>query len=271
MLDIGRTSSPVLQEPKPATGNTLPAAYEQSAAHKDEFFARKMSENASRRDGVPPSQGGKYVGFGSTPPPDARPKGEMAELTGMFASGWSRFTAVASAAAAQASTSVSTTARSLDEQYRSGQLAHNVHDGATHALTTAQQLGQTGWGMLSSFARNASKTATSAATGTEADVAARDDWGGHGGFDTPESVAAAAPHMGRGDGAPSAGWGPPRKASDPGNGTDYLSGRGGSQSIADHARDGGGAADQSGSSSQRSNIAQRRRNDAMSSDWDSGW
>lgn len=40
---------------------------EASAADKDNFFARKLAENESRPEGVPPSQGGKYVGFGSTP------------------------------------------------------------------------------------------------------------------------------------------------------------------------------------------------------------
>ena len=33
---------------------------------KAEFFARKVSQNATRPEGLPPSQGGKYVGFGST-------------------------------------------------------------------------------------------------------------------------------------------------------------------------------------------------------------
>ena len=31
-----------------------------------------LQENASRPDHVPPNQGGKYVGFGSTPPPAPR-------------------------------------------------------------------------------------------------------------------------------------------------------------------------------------------------------
>lgn len=31
----------------------------------EDFFARKGDENAGRRDDVPPSQGGKYAGFGS--------------------------------------------------------------------------------------------------------------------------------------------------------------------------------------------------------------
>ncbi|MBA0760664.1 hypothetical protein Gotri_023392, partial [Gossypium trilobum] len=45
---------------------------ESSAANKESFFARKMAENESRPEGLPPSQGGKYVGFGSTPMPTQR-------------------------------------------------------------------------------------------------------------------------------------------------------------------------------------------------------
>lgn len=50
------------------TGSQLEA----SAANKESFFARKMAENDSRPEGLPPSQGGKYVGFGSTPTPSQK-------------------------------------------------------------------------------------------------------------------------------------------------------------------------------------------------------
>ena len=33
-----------------------------------------VQENASRPDGLPPSQGGKYVGFGSSPGPSSKPQ-----------------------------------------------------------------------------------------------------------------------------------------------------------------------------------------------------
>lgn len=61
-----------------AGGNTdyLKSALESSAAQKDTFFARKMEENAGRPEGVAPSQGGKYVGFGSTPTPPSRTQGK---------------------------------------------------------------------------------------------------------------------------------------------------------------------------------------------------
>lgn len=39
---------------------------EASAANKESFFAKKRMENESRPEGLPPSQGGKYVGFGSS-------------------------------------------------------------------------------------------------------------------------------------------------------------------------------------------------------------
>ena len=52
---------------------------EASAANKESFFARKMQENESRPEGLLPSQGGKYVGFGSTPAPVPRnnPQGDV--------------------------------------------------------------------------------------------------------------------------------------------------------------------------------------------------
>ena len=32
-----------------------------------------LQENASKPEGLPPNQGGKYVGFGSTPAPSSKP------------------------------------------------------------------------------------------------------------------------------------------------------------------------------------------------------
>jgi len=45
---------------------------QQFKSQKEDFFGRKQAENAMRRDDLPPSQGGKYAGFGnsvSQPPP----------------------------------------------------------------------------------------------------------------------------------------------------------------------------------------------------------
>lgn len=48
-------------------GNYTVEQLNSSALGKDAFFARKMHENAMKSDALPPSRGGKYVGFGSAP------------------------------------------------------------------------------------------------------------------------------------------------------------------------------------------------------------
>jgi len=52
-------------------GNYTRAELKASAAGKEDFFARKQAENAAKPASLPPSQGGKYGGFGSgsAPPP----------------------------------------------------------------------------------------------------------------------------------------------------------------------------------------------------------
>ncbi|KAL6881724.1 hypothetical protein HDV57DRAFT_517605 [Trichoderma longibrachiatum] len=46
----------------------------------DRYFARLGADNASRPDDLPPSQGGKYAGFGNTPAPDKSSQGGMLPL-----------------------------------------------------------------------------------------------------------------------------------------------------------------------------------------------
>lgn len=51
-------------------------------AKNEAYFASKGEENASRPDGLPPSQGGKYAGFGSGPPPSSSSASGL-DLNGM--------------------------------------------------------------------------------------------------------------------------------------------------------------------------------------------
>lgn len=46
----------------------------------DAYFSKLGAENASRPDDVPPSQGGKYAGFGSTPMPTKANQGSIPNL-----------------------------------------------------------------------------------------------------------------------------------------------------------------------------------------------
>ena len=64
---VGVTS---LSSTTTTTTTTTTQVGRQSTGRKElneAFFARKGGENASRPEGLPPSQGGKYAGFGSTP------------------------------------------------------------------------------------------------------------------------------------------------------------------------------------------------------------
>lgn len=67
---VGRGGGPV--KSRSSEDMCTRAQLEASAANKESFFARKMAENDSRPEGLPPSQGGKYVGFGSTPTPSQK-------------------------------------------------------------------------------------------------------------------------------------------------------------------------------------------------------
>lgn len=51
----------------PTMRTASPAALSKQKERNEEFFARKGDENASRSADLPPSQGGKYAGFGSEP------------------------------------------------------------------------------------------------------------------------------------------------------------------------------------------------------------
>jgi len=57
-------------------------------AQKEDFFERKQQENASRRDDLPPSQGGKYAGFGNScnPPAKSASTQDFVTLTGLTSS-----------------------------------------------------------------------------------------------------------------------------------------------------------------------------------------
>ncbi|XP_075256456.1 ADP-ribosylation factor GTPase-activating protein 1-like isoform X2 [Convolutriloba macropyga] len=64
-----------------------------SEAHlksKNDYFARLQQENESKRDDIPPSQGGKYVGFGNTVQREPQPS-QLDGVTNSLYSGWSAF------------------------------------------------------------------------------------------------------------------------------------------------------------------------------------
>ncbi|URE15833.1 ADP-ribosylation factor GTPase-activating protein [Musa troglodytarum] len=83
-------------------------AMAQKPANKERFFARKMDENRARPEGIPPSQGDKYVGFGSSPTRLARSASQddlLSVVARLCAQGFGRLS-MAAASAAQSAASV---------------------------------------------------------------------------------------------------------------------------------------------------------------------
>lgn len=109
------------------------AQYMASAAHKEEFFARKMQENQSKPDHLPPSQGGKYVGFGSTPPPrpspgrGGPPVAGVEDVTQLLSKGLAGLGQVAGIAAATATTAVSSGTQGINQLLQEKQVAQTLN------------------------------------------------------------------------------------------------------------------------------------------------
>ncbi|KAL7788944.1 hypothetical protein V8C37DRAFT_387331 [Trichoderma ceciliae] len=81
-------SSPAAAKPSPRTATPLGGSANRSqsppqggkAKVDDKYFARLGADNASRPDGLPPSQGGKYAGFGNMPTTDKPSQSGMLPL-----------------------------------------------------------------------------------------------------------------------------------------------------------------------------------------------
>jgi len=117
-----------------------------SAANKEDFFSRKMHENANRPEGVAPSQGGKYVGFGSTPsvPPRRSNQGgvpaNVDDMTEMFSKGLSGLGTFAGQAATLAKERAAHASIALKEA--------GVTDRANEAAEKTREYGTKGWSLL---------------------------------------------------------------------------------------------------------------------------
>jgi len=122
--------------------------YMASAANKEEFFARKMQENNSKPDHLPPNQGGKYVGFGSTPPPRpaqsrGAPVAGVDDVTQLLSKGLSSLGQVAGIAAVTATTAVSSGTQGINQLLQEKQVAQTLHQ-TKQVVTEKAQVRATG-------------------------------------------------------------------------------------------------------------------------------
>ena len=127
-----------------------------SAAGKDQFFARKMQENASRPVGLPPSQGGKYVGFGSAPVAAPAQNGASSaqlldDTWSTMSMGISRLTVAASNVASATVATVKPGLQEVSQRYQRGELVES----AATLMATGADLGMKGLSNLKGLLKTA--------------------------------------------------------------------------------------------------------------------
>ncbi|KAI0509855.1 hypothetical protein KFK09_010452 [Dendrobium nobile] len=128
------------------------AQLEASSANKESFFARKMAENESRPDGIPPSQGGKYVGFGSTPPPSAQRNGTQGDVLrdtmSVVSQGFGRLSLVAASAAQSAASAVQAGTKEFSSKVKEGGYDQKMNETVSVVTTKTTEIGQKTWGIM---------------------------------------------------------------------------------------------------------------------------
>ncbi|KAM0953296.1 putative Arf GTPase activating protein [Dioscorea sansibarensis] len=128
------------------------AQMEASEANKENFFAMKMAENEARPEGVPPSQGGKYVGFGSSPgppPPRSNSQGDMFKDTVCVVSqGIGRLSLAAASAAHSAANVVQASTKELTSKVMEGGYDYKVNETINVVTTKTTEIGQKTWGIM---------------------------------------------------------------------------------------------------------------------------
>lgn len=115
---------------------------------KEEFFGRKQQENLARPDHLPPSQGGRYAGFGNTvaPPPKSQSQEFFDSTLTSLASGWSLFSSTASKVAETAKEKAFEYGNIASQKVRDGTLLEDVGSQVTNLAAKVGDIGRKGWG-----------------------------------------------------------------------------------------------------------------------------
>ncbi|KAJ1387240.1 ARFGAP/RecO-like zinc finger [Sesbania bispinosa] len=123
------------------------AQLEASAANKESFFAQKIAENESRPEGLPPSQGGKYVGFGSSPAPANRniPQNDYFSVVSQ---GFGKLSLAAASAAQSAANVVQAGTKEFSAKVKDGGYDHKVNETVTIVSQKTSEIGQRTWGIM---------------------------------------------------------------------------------------------------------------------------
>ncbi|VVA22600.1 PREDICTED: ADP-ribosylation factor [Prunus dulcis] len=133
-----------------STEDITRSQFEASAANKESFFARKMAENESRPDGLPPSQGGKYVGFGSSPAPSQNHQNVNAQgdVLSVVSQGIGKLSLVAASAAQSAANVVQAGTKELTTKVKEGGYDYKVNETVNVVTAKTTEIGHRTWGIM---------------------------------------------------------------------------------------------------------------------------
>ena len=171
------------------------ADYAASASQKDAFFARQQQLNASKPEGLHPSQGGKYVGFGSGGSGPPKKEDDLDAFIGQISNVTSKlgsFTMQAANRAAQATSSIVSNVQDGDYDV----LQARASQTASVAASKATELAQQGWG----FFKNVSGRALKSIESLTSDIPTT-------GFDDQQYGRQSASSSGGGGGGGTNSWG----------------------------------------------------------------
>ncbi|XP_065852235.1 ADP-ribosylation factor GTPase-activating protein AGD7-like [Euphorbia lathyris] len=121
---------------------------EASAANKETYFARKIAENDSRPEGLPPSQGGKYVGFGSSPTPSQRNNNAQPDVLSVMSQGFGKLSLVAASAAQSAANVVQAGTKEISSKVKDGGYDYKMNETVNVVAAKTTEIGNRTWGIM---------------------------------------------------------------------------------------------------------------------------
>jgi len=164
---------------------------EQFKSSRDSFFEKRQNENAIRPDNLPPSQGGKYAGFGNQAylAPAKTPQQEILDNTwASVSSGWGVFASVATKVASVAKENAVIYGSKAAE--KATELGQSVNDRVVKPTATRVKDGTLVDGISASVSDLASKVSMSNIKGWTAGILGS-------GYQTPEGADTQSEYVGR--------------------------------------------------------------------------
>jgi len=198
-----------------------------SMAQKDQFFAKKLAENSSRPEGVPPSQGGKYVGFGSGPIQPARGSQDdvLKDVSGALSKGFQSL----SLAAAGVAKAVGQKTQQFASEFREGEAGDKISTSAHAMAVRSKEVSSKAWSNLQTFYRSTVSQVSDMSgfeTRSKYEQLSYDDFGSYQSSDVQNN------HESR---VPSSGWGERSNPSRNDTGYHYAVGNANFQNMMGHS------------------------------------